>query len=296
MPLCAVSNAEVKRINMTYMPKCSVPRRKGVNMTSKSDSLVISPNTVKRTTVTTSTVDQSKGSCLKRNLTNDTLDSLMKEFKDVFKITPLTGAPMQIHLKRDDPSYRPIRVSHHRKVPLHFQEEADKTLKWFLDSGVIVPVPPTENVEWVSPGFFVAKPNGKLRLVTDLRAIHQFVIRPCHPFPSHRDVVRNIKTDSKWFCKLDALQGYYQVPLDEETSYLTTFLLPSGRYRFLRAQMRMKNLSDVFCHRTDNIFAAVPDILKIVDYALLQAPTEEELLVKLRIGLTSCIEENLTLS
>jgi hypothetical protein len=93
---------------------------------------------------------------------------LMKEFKDVLEvdtITPLTGDPMQIHFKRDDPSYRPIRVSHHRKVPLHFQEEADKTLKWFLDSGVIVPVPPTENVEWVSPGFFVAKPNGKVRLV-----------------------------------------------------------------------------------------------------------------------------------
>jgi hypothetical protein len=173
-------------------------------------------------------------------VTNDTLDSLMKEFKDVFeadKITPLAGAPMQIHLKRDDPSYRPIRVSHHRKVPLHFQEEADKTLKWFLDRGVIVPVPPTENIEWVSPGFFVAKSNGKVRLVTDLRAINQFVIWLCHPFPSPRDVVRNIKTDSKWFCKLDALQGYYQVPLDEESSYLTTFLLPSGRYRFLRAPM-----------------------------------------------------------
>jgi hypothetical protein len=92
---------------------------------------------------------------------------------------------MQINLKRNDPSYRPIRISQHRKVPLHFQEEADKTLKWFLDSGVIVPVPPTENVEWCSPGIFVAKPNGKVRLVTDLRAINEFVIRPCHPFLSH---------------------------------------------------------------------------------------------------------------
>jgi hypothetical protein len=28
--------------------------------------------------------------------------------------------------------------------------------------------------------------------------------------------------------------------------------------------MGMKNFSDVFCHRTDDIFAAVPDVLKIV--------------------------------
>jgi hypothetical protein len=110
-------------------------------MTDKSNKGVIPTNAVNQT-VTASAVDQSKGSCLKQNLTDDTLDSMIKEFKDVFKadkITPLTGAPMQIHLKRDDPSYRPIRVSHHRKVPLHFQEEADKTLKWFLDSGFIVP-------------------------------------------------------------------------------------------------------------------------------------------------------------
>jgi hypothetical protein len=60
--------------------------------------------------------------------------------------------------------------------------------------------------------------------------------------------------------------------------------------------MGMKNLSDVFCHRTDNIFAAVPDLLKIVDEELLQAATEEELLVKLRIALTACRAGNLTLS
>jgi hypothetical protein len=60
--------------------------------------------------------------------------------------------------------------------------------------------------------------------------------------------------------------------------------------------MGMKNSSDVFCHRTDDIFAAVPDVLKIVDDALLQAPTEKELLVKLCIALTACQEGNLTLS
>jgi hypothetical protein len=56
------------------------------------------------------------------------------------------------------------------------------------------------------------------------------------------------------------------------------------------------NPSDIFCHRTDNIFSAVPDLLKIVDDALLQAATEEELLVKLRIELTDCRVGNLTLS
>jgi hypothetical protein len=116
---------------------------------------------------------------------------------------------MQIHLMRDDPNYKPTRISTSRKVPLHFIKEADKTLDWFLKSGIIVPVPPHEKVEWVLPGFFVAKPNGKCRLVVDMRYINSFINRPVHPFPSPRDVVKNIKPESQWFCSLDALSGYY---------------------------------------------------------------------------------------
>jgi hypothetical protein len=67
-----------------------------------------------------------------------------------------------------------------------------------------------------------------------------------HPFPSPRDAVKNIKPESQWFCSFDALSGYYQIQLDEESSFLTTFLLPQGRFCFLGAPMGMKNSSDVF--------------------------------------------------
>jgi hypothetical protein len=181
-------------------------------------------------------------------------------------------------------------------VPLHFKKEADKTLDWFLKSGAIVPVPPHEKVEWVSPGFFVAKPYGKCRLVVDMRDINSFISRPVHPFPSPLDVVKKIKPDSNWFGSLDALSGYYPIQLDEESSFLTTFLLPQGQFCFFRAPMGMKNSSDVFCHRTDDILSDVPDIIKIVDYWLLQVETEGELLSILRIALVACRKGNLTLS
>jgi hypothetical protein len=105
---------------------------------------------------------------------------------------------MQIYLMREDPNYKPTRTSTSRSVPLHFKKEADKTLDWFLKSGVIVPVLPHERVEWCSPGFFIAKPNGKCRLVVHIWDINLFINRPVHPFPSARDVVKNIKPDSKW--------------------------------------------------------------------------------------------------
>jgi hypothetical protein len=62
------------------------------------------------------------------NKSRDTLNSLIAEFADVFDaemLTPVVGEPMQIHLMRDDPNYKPTRISTSRKVPLHFKKEAD---------------------------------------------------------------------------------------------------------------------------------------------------------------------------
>ena len=117
-----------------------------------------------------------------------------------------------------------------------------------------------------------------------------------HPFPSPRDIVKDIRSDSKWFLKLDATQGYYQIPLDEDSKDLTTFLLPSGRYRFTRAPMGLSPSSDNFCDKTDVFLKPVPDLLKIVDDALLQAPSFLILLDKLKIALDCCRRHNLTLS
>ena len=60
--------------------------------------------------------------------------------------------------------------------------------------------------------------------------------------------------------------------------------------------MGLSPSSDGFCVKSDNILHPVPDLLKIVDDALLQAATKEELLKKLAIALQCCRQHNLTLS
>jgi hypothetical protein len=52
---------------------------------------------------------------------------LVAEIADVFsdeKITLAVGEPMQRHMKQDNSTYKPTRVSQVRKVPLRFQSEA----------------------------------------------------------------------------------------------------------------------------------------------------------------------------
>ena len=44
-----------------------------------------------------------------------------------------------------------------------------------------------------------------------------------------------IPVTAKYFAKLDVVHGYFQLALDEESSKLTTFLLPQGKFRYTRA-------------------------------------------------------------
>ena len=187
---------------------------------------------------------------------------------------------------RDDVDVRPCRILTSRQVPVHMKVEADKLIKELLISGVIVKVDgPTD---WISPGHFVPKPDGRVRLVTDYTRLNLMVKRPVHPFPSSIDLMKRVDPASKFFCKLDAVHGYFQIPLDEESSYLTTFLLPSGKYRYTCAPMGLCSSSDEFCCRTDEPFVGLPWLMKIVDDMLIQAPTMDILRERVRTVFEKC--------
>ena len=103
----------------------------------------------------------------------------------------------------------------------------------------------TETTDWCSPAFFLAKADGvRVRLVTDYTKLNKYVKRPVHPFPATRDIIQSVPKGQRVFAKLDAVHGYFQLALDEESSFLTTFLLPQGKFRYLRAPMGLNASSD----------------------------------------------------
>ena len=110
------------------------------------------------------------------------------------------------------------------------------------------------------------------------------------------DLIKNLNPNSKVFCKLDAVLGYYQIPLDEESRKLTTFLLPSGRYRYLRAPMGLSASSDEWCKRSDAALSGIPGVHKLVDDILIEGSNYTELLERLETVLKRCVESNITIS
>ena len=135
-----------------------------------------------------------------------------------------------------------------------------------------------------------------MRLVTDYTQLNKYVKRPVHPFPSTRDILQAIPKEAKIFAKLDAVHGYFQLALDEESSITTTFLLPQGKFRYLRAPMGLNASSDEWCCHSDRIIEGFPWARKIVDDTLIWAENLDILKDRIIKVLDRCREYNVTIS
>jgi len=223
--------------------------------------------------------------------------SKLEQFADVIsdeaKGGTLKGDPMTIHLS--DRTISPLRVFTAKRIPIHLQNDADKLRDNLLKAGIIKRV--DEPTDWISPAKFLPKPNGKgVRLVTDFTHLNRAVRRPVHPFPSAQDIVRMVRPGSRVFAKLDAIHGYFQVPLDEESQKLTTVLLPDGKYCYTSAPMGLSSSGDEFCRRTDDAFRGLDYVAKIVDDVLIQADDYEQLSVRIDEFLERCREFGINMS
>ena len=226
------------------------------------------------------------------------LAPIFDEFADIISDTlpekPMNGKEMTIDID-ESKNIVPKKVTTARPVPLFWKKKATDLINSLVADGVIEQVH-DETSDWVSPAFFVPKPNGKLRLVTDFTHLNKAIKRPVHPFPSASDIIKDIPAGTNYFLKFDALQGYHQVPLDEASRALTTFLVPMGKFRYKRGPMGLRSTNDVYCARSDRTVKDVEDCNKIIDDILVCSKTKPELCKRAREVLTNCRECNITIS
>ena len=83
------------------------------------------------------------------------------------------------------------------------------------------------------------------------------------------------------FSSFDAKDGFYQVSLDEESSKLTTFWTPLGRYRYLRMPFGISLAPEVFESKLQECLADLPGVKVIRDDILVvgYGETDSEALI-----------------
>lgn len=242
------------------------------------------------------------GSASSAQIQNDlSMERLLIKYHDVFadKLTAetkLKGPEMTITLKKNV-NIRPLHISATSPVPAHYVKAAKKCLDELVSAGAIVPVPPGQPTTWCSRGFFVPKSQSdKVRLVCDLKHLNNAIQRPTHPFMSAFVCLKSIPAHAKYFISADCLSGYFQIPLDEKSSWLTTFLTPFGRFRFTRCPMGLCSAGDEWNARSDVVTTNVPNCTKLVDDLLCYASSENECLKSFMAILENCRAHGITLS
>ena len=100
-----------------------------------------------------------------------------------------------------------------------------------------------------------------------------------HPFTAGTQLLQSIPHTATCFAKLDALWGYYQVPLAEESKHLTTFIHEEGVFQYNRAPMGLNASGDEFCKRTDEALEGAEGVLKLVDDILVCGDDYDQLLL-----------------
>ncbi len=140
------------------------------------------------------------------------------------------------------------------------------------------------------------KGTNDVRLCVDLCRLNKHVKRTENPQQTPWEVDRTITEGTNHFAVFDALKGYHQIELDEESKALTFFMTPLGHYRYVRLPMGLSAAGDAFTLRYRNAVDSVVDGWRATEDTFLNASTRAELIEKMRNLFVACAEAGIALN
>ena len=225
-----------------------------------------------------------------------TAEEIIDEYSDVFEGDLGTLEGIQ-HLDVD-PSVPP-NIAPSRRVPFAIKPKLKAELERLTDIGVLMPV--DEPTDWVSNLVVATKESGDLRLCLDPQQLNKALKRERYPLPVMDDVLPSLSR-AKVFTKIDARNGYWHVQLDDESSKLTTFDTPYGRYRWKRLPFGVSVASEIFQKRLNQALDRLDGLLTVHDDMVIYGigDTQEEAIAdhnaKLLTFLQRCREKGIKLN
>ena len=216
-------------------------------------------------------------------------EDVLQKYAQVFTGLGRLENPYHVEI---DPTVSPV-INPPRTIPAALRERVKAELNNMEKRRVIRKV--EEPTNWVNSMAIVEKPDGSLRICLDPRHLNKAIKREHFQLPTIEDITTRM-ANAKWFTKLDANRGYWQIPLDEESQLLTTFNTPFGRFCYQVAPFGNKSAQQVFQKPRSQHFVDLEGVETVIDDIILHAETEMKLDCRLNSVLDRCKKINLTLN
>ena len=149
-----------------------------------------------------------------------------------------------------------------RRVPIPLRDTLKETLDDLVQQNILAPV--QKPTPWISSMVVVPKQDGKLRICLDPRDLNKAIRREHYPLPTIEDVATRLHK-AKVFTVLDVKKGFWHVELEEESSLLTTFNTPFGRYRWKRMPFGICSAPEVFQRRMHELIEGLQGVEVVAD-------------------------------
>ncbi len=204
------------------------------------------------------------------NSVTKTKEDIVSQFPELFTGLGCIRGSYQIELEDGTESYS---VSTPRRVPIPLLPKVKCELERMEREGVISRI--NESTDWCSGMVVVPKPNGRVRICVDLTKLNHHVRRERHILPSVDHVLAQIG-HAKYFSKLDANSGFWQIELSPISSKLTTCITPFGRFMFNRLPFGISSAPEFFQKKMSEILRDCEGVVGLIDDLLIYRRTEEE--------------------
>ena len=141
----------------------------------------------------------------------------------------------------------------------------------------------------------VPKKDGKLRVCLDPKDLNKAVLREHYQLPTIEDISSRL-AGAKIFTILDVKKGFWHISLDEESSLLTTFNTPFGRFRWKWLPYGIKTAPEVFQRAMHKLIEGLNGTEVIADDFLIFGSDVREHDTNLHAFLKRCEERNVVLN
>ncbi|XP_014261398.1 uncharacterized protein K02A2.6-like [Cimex lectularius] len=217
----------------------------------------------------------SRGGCQGLNLVKriyaiNTDTDWFQEYTSLFKGLGNLGGEYKIEIKNNA---EPYAISAPRAIPISLKNQVKDALDDMLNKGVIVPV--DHSTDWCAPMVVTIKKNGGVRICVDLSHLNKNVRRQFHPMPRIELQLAEL-SGAKYFSKLDANHGFWQLNLARDSQDYTTFITPFGRFKFQKLPFGITSAPEEFQKRMTRALEGAKNCLIHIDDVLVWGNTKEE--------------------